>query len=128
MADWPIQFDDNSRPEDVALAGAIDELTADDETKGNLYACLCKPDWPMPAEDLPTLQAMYYQIQAGQVPMLKKIDGKYQEVPATLEDIYNIFQFNRQYLPFDKIEDVLMRRRCPLDLTLYNPEATDGIE
>ena len=111
--------DPNSRPEDIAVAKIIDALPIEHVMRVRLYKCLIKPDFPVQGEDHSSLIMMFYGIQAGQVPMIKRVDGKYKEVPATFDDICNVFKLNRKYLPADKALEILMKLRCPLDGHLY---------
>ena len=47
-------------------------------------------------------------------------DG-YEEVTATFVDVLKVTRFNRDYTP-QIIEDLLLKKRCPVDLHLYSDD------
>ena len=113
---------DDMRDADVALAHFInDELT---EAWVPVFNAMCKPDFPVTTESLAEYKAFKVEIDAGTVMMedervVDAVEEKYIRV-ATLPDVIAVLKLNRRYT-VAIIKDLLLNKRCPADLTLYNP-------
>ena len=113
---------DDMRDADVALAHFInDELT---EAWVPVFNAMCKPDFPVTTESLAEYKAFKVEIDAGTVMMedervVDAVEEKYIRV-ATLPDVIAVLKLNRRYT-VAIIKDLLLKKRCPADLTLYNP-------
>ena len=97
-----------------------------------LSALIKGPEYLITDDHLIAYSALKAEVDAGLVPILKRVDGEYQEFVATEEDIiYIVGKLNRPYSSVDgpfSIKGIAMHTHCPLDGHKYTQEVVNADE
>ena len=128
MTDWPIQFTEDSRPEDIALAASIDLRDTTDEHKAEIYAFACRKGNVIHIENIPAFGEFLDAVEAGLIPRRLRTDDGYEMIPATWEYIVATFWLDRKYFPIEIILGICAGTHCPLDCHEYNPKQVEVLD
>jgi len=100
---WPIQFDEDAKPEDIALAVALDLRDEPDEIKLRLYKFLSGRVNSVDPGELTGFAQFLDAVEAGLVPRRYRGEEGYEFKPGTVDDLINDFHLDRPYYPIDRI-------------------------
>ena len=128
MTDWPIIFTEDSRPEDLALADAIDLRDATDEHKAEIYAFACRKHNIIKIDEIPLFAEFLDALEAGLIPRRQRTSDGYVMIPATWEYIVATFWLDRKYFPIGIILGICAGTHCPLDGRELNPKPVEVLD